>query len=670
MQATAVGTATNLNGDAGSDQFLIDSNGREVPGGTANNVVSTLTVQGGGGLNTLSMEDTSDVTPDTATFTATQIGSAPSDSLFGPLGKVIYSAMGSVELFGGSAGNTLHVTGSPAGTALALYSGAGIDTVFVANASNSLGAQMGTLFVNGQGASDSVFVTDEADSGAHSYVLGAGTLAHDSVTKLTYSAIESLDFVASNFNDLITVDGTASGTPTIVRAGIGTDTINVGTASKSLDNLMSPVSIYGLGGPDTLSVTDQAALLGHAYALTASTLARDGATLVTYGSVENLGITTSGFIDTFLVQGTAAGLPVTVTGGNGVDMLAGANNANHWLINGTNAGDLNGTVAFNAFEWLTGGSASDQFEFSNVGSVSGLINGLGGPDTLDYSDYTSNVAVNLQTNTATGTGGFAGIEDVIGGNGSDQLIGENAANTWNIVTSDRGNVNGTFTFASFENLTGGTNIDMFVFSNSFGVSGSINGGGGTGKNALNYSAYTSSVQVNLTTSSATNVAGGVSGIADVYGGAADDMLIGNGATNALYGLAGDDVLLGAGGADDLNGGAGRDLLIAGLGVDRLSGNQDDDILIGGTTTHDGNTASFAAIMAEWTRTDLTYAQRIDHLRNGGGLNGQIKLNSSTVFDDSASDFLTGSTGLDWFWATLSGAQQDSIADKEPNEVVN
>src|SRR5262249_33556023 len=89
---------------------------------------------------------------------------------------------------------------------------------------------------------------------------------------------------------------------------------------------------------------------------------------------------------------------------------------------------------------------------------------------------------------------------------------------------------------------------------------------------------------------------------------------------------------------------------------------DDDILIGGTTSYDSNTSALQAILSEWKRTDETYAVRISNIRGTttGGLNGTFFFKSSTVFDDSVADTLTGGLGLDWFWANLA---QDSLPDR-------
>jgi Ca2+-binding RTX toxin-like protein len=44
---------------------------------------------------------------------------------------------------------------------------------------------------------------------------------------------------------------------------------------------------------------------------------------------------------------------------------------------------------------------------------------------------------------------------------------------------------------------------------------------------------------------------------------------------------------------------------------------------------------------------------VDHLRNGGGLNGEYRLSSAagqaTGFGDGTADVLTGGDGFDWFF---------------------
>jgi hypothetical protein len=54
-------------------------------------------------------------------------------------------------------------------------------------------------------------------------------------------------------------------------------------------------------------------------------------------------------------------------------------------------------------------------------------------------------------------------------------------------------------------------------------------------------------------------------------------------------------------------------------------------------------------MNEWRITDRIYSKRTDSLRNGTGSTAGARLSyGSTVFQDSAVDFLYGEAGTDWF----------------------
>ena len=97
-----------------------------------------------------------------------------------------------------------------------------------------------------------------------------------------------------------------------------------------------------------------------------------------------------------------------------------------------------------------------------------------------------------------------------------------------------------------------------MFANGGSVDGTIDGGGGT--NTLDYGDQTEAVSANLSSGEASHT-GGIAFIAQVYGGAGDDTLIGNAQGNVLRGRDGDDILRGGGGVDVFYGGAGNDTLI-------------------------------------------------------------------------------------------------------------
>ena len=154
--------------------------------------------------------------------------------------------------------------------------------------------------------------------------------------------------------------------------------------------------------------------------------------------------------------------------------------------------------------------------------------------------------------------------------------------------------------------------------------------GGAGTNTLDYSAYSSSVLVDLQTGSATGVGTGVANIQNLTGGS------GGGA--GVY-----NILVGNGG-NVLTGGDGRrNLLIAGASASTPIGGNDDDILIGGTTAYDteAGLVSLQAIMKYWSSPTDDYATRVANQLSG---NGVPLLDATMVHNNGGGNTLTGNHG--------------------------
>jgi Ca2+-binding RTX toxin-like protein len=141
----------------------------------------------------------------------------------------------------------------------------------------------------------------------------------------------------------------------------------------------------------------------------------------------------------------------------------------------------------------------------------------------------------------------------------------------------------------------------------------------------------------------------------LFGQAGADTLSTQGSTAA-------NVLVGGADGDTLTAGGGRDMLLGGLGSDILNAGSGDDLLLGATTDYDADLAALALLRSEWSRIDLNYQARINHLTGAtpGGANGACLLNSSTVHNDAAIDQLYGGSGTDWF---LYHAD-DSLRDRD------
>ena len=162
------------------------------------------------------------------------------------------------------------------------------------------------------------------------------------------------------------------------------------------------------------------------------------------------------------------GSVVTIDGTAGNNTIIGANINNTWNITGNNTGNLNGANTYTNIQTVIGGSNVDTFKVNNGVNIAGIIDGSAGDDTIDYSANTSPATLTLAN--------LVNIENAIGSAGSDTIIATNTANNWNITGTNSGDVNG-FKFSDFENLTGGTDTDNFTLGNRGNVS-SIDGNAG------------------------------------------------------------------------------------------------------------------------------------------------------------------------------------------------
>jgi hypothetical protein len=455
--------------------------------------------------------------------------------------------------------------------------------------------------------------------------------------KVTYITINTL-----SGNDTVNIEDTLrSIRPVTVNLGDGTETVNLSPQAQTLSNLAGAVTINGGSGSDTLNLFDQGSNSATNYTVTSSTVAGSGLATVTYQSLAALALNTSNGTDTITVQNTSAGTTVAVNGGSGTNTLVGSAVANTWTIAGSNAGTLSsasiaGPVSFTAVQNLTGGSGNDTFTFCDGAGITGNIAG-GGSYALDYSAYTSDVTVDLQAATATGVGGtINGLMSLTGGGGNNTLVAADTPDIWNLTGSNTGTVSGasTVAFTGFQNLLGGAGGNTFVFSDGAGISGNLDGGSSGG--SLDYSAYSSSVLVDLQTGFATGVGGSVSAITTVIGGSAAP------AANGVYNL-----LIGAGG-DTLTGGMGRrNILVAGASASTLNAGDGEDLLIAGSTAYDTEAGlnDWQLIAAYWSGSD-DYATRVANLTTGTDV---PLLDASIVTGNGGGNTLNGNGALALFY---------------------
>ncbi|MCH7908486.1 MAG: LEPR-XLL domain-containing protein, partial [Candidatus Hydrogenedentes bacterium] len=113
----------------------------------------------------------------------------------------------------------------------------------------------------------------------------------------------------------------------------------------------------------------------------------------------------SDFDDALRIDLSAAGLlPISFSGGLGVDTLFGAEANSTWNITGENSGDV-GNVSFSEVENLIGAAANDDtFVFGAAGSLSGVVaGGSGGFDALVLAGGTFDSVIYAATSADAGT---------------------------------------------------------------------------------------------------------------------------------------------------------------------------------------------------------------------------------------------------------------------------
>jgi len=473
-----------LVGTDANDTLTISSLGsgqaRLVYGGAGNATIDvqgteTIDVRLGQGDNTVTVNDMLDSGVNVINLEVARQAPPVSDVLFENELPTGLAPGLDVITFNGSSRGDRYLVATPENTLQVVQSDEEntVCTVTVTNLSRSEGD---TAAVFGLSGNDRFVASDVAADVAGLYLHGGD--GEDEVLGPDIDNTWTLtETNAGNLNNLFTFDSIES-----IQGGAAVDTllgppiINTwaltGNNSGILNGALTFSSIEVLiGGVVTDTVVGPAS--NNTWTLSANN-AGDLNGALTFSSIEVL----IGGIDTDTVVGPASDNTWTlsgnnagnlngaltfasieeIVGGSGIDTLVGPSGDNIWTLSGQNAGDLNGALDFSAVENLVGGIDDDTFAFSDGASISGIIDGGGGINRLDYSAYTSAVMVDLQAGTATGTGGIVNINGVKGGSGNDVLGGDTGDN----VLEGLGGNDILIGRGGLDTLLGGEGMDVLV----------------------------------------------------------------------------------------------------------------------------------------------------------------------------------------------------------------
>jgi hypothetical protein len=382
-----------------------------------------VTLNGGGGSNSLSFDDRDD--PLRASYDI-----LPTEIFASNAAPIDYGNMQAVTINGNNVGSTFWAPRTVEGSSLTLSAGNGVNTVTLGDPFGGLGDMRGRVGVSGAPLGFTTLTLDDRANSTvgRSYLLERLSLflpvwqvAIADLGRVAFSGIESFVLDAGSGGNDIGILDTPADLPVTINAGKGPDEIHAGDSVGGDGRFVrGPLTVNG-GGKTTFTIFDQTTSTPETYTLTDTTVRR-GNFGVIYANLQRLIINGGSGGDQFVVMAEPAATAVTLNGGSDTDTLTGPPSGPtlvNYTIDGPGSGRAGANVRFTAMDNLVSGKGSSRFQFIDDGSLAGTITGNGGDDVLDYSGIDDPVTIKLQTLSAPrlnggAAGGFSGIRAILG----------------------------------------------------------------------------------------------------------------------------------------------------------------------------------------------------------------------------------------------------------------
>ena len=524
----------NAVGGSGNDSFTGDGNANTFEGGGGDD-----TIDGGAGSDTVSFATAAatvtvdlaagtavgtDVGSDTLTSIENATGGAGDDTITGDGNANTLSGGGGTDTLTG-AGGTDRFVADIAGAVATItdFSTAGGEVLNIAALLGYTGSEDIADFVqiaqvnsDGDGLVDDLSIRVDADGVGGDYVEAVvlQDVSSDLTTLINDGNLEISSPVAYTLTGGAGNDTLTGGTgDDILSGGGGNDTL-IGGAGADI--------LLGGNGADTADYS--ASLAGISISLTTGSISGGDAQGDSLDSIESLKGTA--YADSL----TGNTLANTLVGGAGDDVLEGG--AGNDRLEGGAGNDS-----------LIGGAGNDVLD---GGAGADILNGGADGDSVVYYESASGVTVSLSTGTATGGDAegdtFISIENAVGSDHDDTLIGDGSANTLRGDAGDDVLMGG----AGNDSLWGGEGNDLLI-----GGTGEDSHNGGTGIDTVSYADATmgSTIELNGVSSFGAARGDGYIHVENAIGSDFGDRIIGYDADNVLRGGGGNDTLHGRGGTD-------------------------------------------------------------------------------------------------------------------------
>ncbi len=637
------GGADSMSGGLGSDTYVVDDAGdtvSEAGGDGTDTVNSAVTFILGAGLENLNLTSTANINGTGNSLNNNLVGNsganildgaAGADSLSGGTGGDTYvvddagdlvselalggtdTVQSAINYALGAEVENLTLTGaavSGTGNALAnaitgngganVLSGlGGADTINAGAGNDTINYSFGdgVDVVDGGGDSDTLAILGNVNGQTLDLVFNGSSIA--SVEAGAVSNVEAVSADLAGGVDVVTFAGSSTGVTVNLALGTASGGVTLTNVESAFGGAFNDVltgdsganTLGGSAGADTLDGGAGADVL----------IGGSGNDLYIIADADTIAESAGGGVDTVqssidyalgneLENLTLLGAAINGTGNGLANVIFGNGNAN----------TIDGGAGIDS---MYGGAGGDTYIVDNTGDI--VTENASGDTDIVLASATYSLSNDIENLTLTGalainaTGNS--LANLITGNGAANTIAGGSGN--DTINAAAGADTITYNFGDgVDNVDGGTDTDtMVILGNANGQTFAVvfNGAlitsvqGGTvmnvesfsadlagGVDTVTYAGSSAGVTINLATGAASGSLA-LTGVENAFGGAFNDVIIGDSFANTLGGSSGADTLTGGSGGDTILGGAGNDTIIYnfGDGVDTVDGGVGTDTMV-------------------------------------------------------------------------------------------